>query len=117
PTGHAGRREAVHLRGAEGVVGIAAKNGDLLWRYTRENPYVDVVCATPIVSDGLVYVSVGYVGGAMCLKPVLDGKKFKVDVVYDEKIIGNKQGGMVLVKGKVYGYHEDSAWMCQELAT
>jgi outer membrane protein assembly factor BamB len=101
-----------------GVVGIDAKDGSLLWRYKREEPYNDVVCATPVVSDGLVYVSVGYSGsGAVCIKPTAAGKEFKAEVKYDVREIGNKQGGVVLVKGKLYGYNQDRAWMCQDLVT
>ena len=102
----------------DGVVGVSAKDGELLWRHKREDPYPDVVCATPIVHDGMVYVSVGYGGGSCtCLKPTPSGKTFQAEVVYNKKVIGNKQGGVVLVDKYVYGFHDDTGWMCQEFAS
>jgi outer membrane protein assembly factor BamB len=101
----------------KGMVGVSAKDGELLWNYTREDPYPDVVCPTPIVKDDLVYASVGFGGGADCIKLAPEGKKFKVEVVYSQRIIGSKQGGVVLVGKHVYGYHEDRNWAAQELAT
>jgi outer membrane protein assembly factor BamB len=98
----------------DGVVGVSARDGALLWRHKRDDPYPDVVCPTPISHEGLVYVSVGYGGGCDLLKPAPDGKKFKVEVVYSQKEIGSKLSGVVLAGKSVYGYHEDRGWLCQE---
>jgi outer membrane protein assembly factor BamB len=100
-----------------GLVGVSAKDGEVLWTQKRENPYPDVVCPTPIVDGDLVYTSVGFGGGATCLKVTGSGNKFKVEEVYSNPRIGNKQGGVVQVGKYVYGFHEDYAWTCQELAT
>ena len=101
----------------DGVVGVSAADGGLLWRHKRDDPFGDVVCATPIVQADLVYVSVGYGGGGTCLKVTASGKKADAAVVYAEKIIGNKQGGVVRVGKYAYGYNEDRSWACQDFAS
>jgi outer membrane protein assembly factor BamB len=100
----------------DGVVGVAARDGSLLWYYRRENPFPDVVIPTPIYRDGHVYVT-AWGGGAERLQLTPEGKKFKPKVVYAQQEISNRQGGVVLVGANVYGYHEERAWECQEFAT
>ncbi|MFO0877049.1 MAG: PQQ-binding-like beta-propeller repeat protein [Gemmataceae bacterium] len=111
-----GTRQYVYLT-QDGVVGIAAKDGELLWRYKRESDYPDVVCPTPIVTGNQVYVSVGYSAGADLLEVTGSGAKFEVKAVWSEKVIGNKQGGVIQVGKHVYGFHEDNVWVCQDLVT
>ena len=41
--------------------------------------------------------SVGFSGGAGCVKVVPDGKKFKLEEVFQKKVIGSRQGGVVLL--------------------
>jgi outer membrane protein assembly factor BamB len=99
------------------LVGVSAKDGELLWLWKREEPYPDVVCPTPIVKGDLVYVSVGRGGGCDCFRITPDAKKFKAIPVYSEKMIANRQGGLVLLGDYLYGFHEDTNWMCQDLNT
>jgi outer membrane protein assembly factor BamB len=101
----------------DGAVGVSAKDGALLWRYKRSEPYPDVVCSMPICQGNLVYVPVGWGPGGALLKVTPDGKKFKVEVVYEKPEIANKQGGVVLVDKRLYGAQEDSTWVCQDFAT
>lgn len=100
-----------------GVVAVAAKDGSLLWRYTRDDPYPDVVCPSPLVKDNAVYVSVGNGGSGDLLKVQGDGKSFKVELAWSEKTLANKQGGVVLIDNHVYGFSEDRNWACQDLET
>jgi outer membrane protein assembly factor BamB len=100
-----------------GLVSVSATTGELLWQHRRDDPYSDVVCPTPIVRGDMVYVSVGYAGasgGSQGLKVTAVGGKFKVEVVYTQKAIGTRQGGVVLVGDYVYGYNEDANWACQD---
>jgi outer membrane protein assembly factor BamB len=98
----------------DGVVGVSAEDGALLWRHKREEPYPDVVCPTPLCKGNQVYVTVGYGGGALLLEVTGKGKEFKAEVKYAQQEIGNKLGGVVRVGENVFGYHEDRAWLCQE---
>ena len=101
----------------DGAVGVSAKNGDVLWTYKVANPYPDVVCTSPLVKNNQVYLTVGYGPGADFLELVPEGGKFKVKEVWSEKVIGNNQGGVVLVDKHVYGFHGKRNWVCQEWAT
>jgi hypothetical protein len=100
----------------DGVVGVAAKTGALLWYHKQENPYPDVVCPTPICQGDKIYVTVGFGAGAELLKIEPDGKKFKVTSEWSEKEIGNRHGGVVRIGKHVYGCQEDRTWACQDFA-
>jgi outer membrane protein assembly factor BamB len=99
-----------------GVVGVDAKDGSLLWSYKREDPFEDVVCPTPVVKDNRVYVT-AWGAGAEVLEITRGGGKFAVKSVWSEKDISNIQGGVILVGDLVYGFNGDRSWECQEFAT
>jgi outer membrane protein assembly factor BamB len=101
----------------EGVSGVAAKDGALLWRYLKKPGYGDVVIPTPIFHDGQVYVSAGYGAGCDLIKLTPAGQKFKAEKVYSNKTMVNQQGGVVLVDRHLYGYSEGKGWVCQDWAT
>lgn len=101
----------------EGVSGVAAKDGRLLWRYLKKPAYNDVVIPTPIFHDGHVYVSAGYGAGCDLIKLTPSGSKFKAEKVYANKAMVNQQGGVVLVGEHLYGYSEGKGWVCQEWKT
>jgi len=111
-----GVRQYVQLTN-EGVFGVAAKDGTLLWRYLKKPAYGDVVIPTPIFHDGQVYVSAGYGAGCDLIKLTPAGQKFKADKVYANKTMVNQQGGVVLVSGHLYGYSDGKGWVCQEWAS
>jgi outer membrane protein assembly factor BamB len=111
-----GTKQYIYLT-QKSLVGVRALDGQLLWKHTREEDYPDVVCPTPIVKGDLVYTSVGKSGGADLFKVTGAGGKFKVENVWSNKDLCTYHGGVVLVGGYVYGYHEQRNWVCQELAT
>jgi outer membrane protein assembly factor BamB len=98
----------------EGVSGVAAKDGSLLWRYLKKPAYGEFVIPTPIFHNDSVYVSVG--GGAGCdlIKLTPAGQKFRAQTVYSNKTMVNQQGGVVLGGEHLYGYSEGKGWVCQE---
>ena len=100
-----------------GVAAVSAGKGDLLWEWKRGDEYPDVVCPSPVVRDGLVYVTAGNGGGYTTLKIEGTGGKFTVIEANAGKAIANRQGGVVLVGKYLYGHHEDRSWMCQDFAT
>ncbi len=99
------------------LVGVSAKDGALLWEWKRDEPYPDMVIPTPIVKGNRVYISVGWGGGSDCFEIVPDGKKFKATSLYSEKVIANRQGGVVLVGDYLYGFHDTRNWLCQDFNT
>ena len=68
---------------------------------------------TPIYSDGYVYATAGYGAGCKLIKL---GEP-DPEVVYENEIIENHHGGVILVDGCVYGYSDKGGWTCQDFKT
>jgi outer membrane protein assembly factor BamB len=98
-------------RTEKSVVGLSPKDGKLLWQTTF--PGRTAVIPTPIVRGNQVYVSAGY--GSGC-KLVTIGADNAVTTVYENKVMKNHHGGVILVGDYLYG-HGDSAWECQDFKT
>ncbi|MEY4939592.1 MAG: hypothetical protein RIQ93_1327 [Verrucomicrobiota bacterium] len=98
-------------RTEQSVVGIAAQDGKLLWKTSF--PGRTAVIPTPIVRGNEVYVTAGY--GSGC-KMVRIGPANDVTVVYENKVMKNHHGGVILIGDYIYG-HNDVAWVCQNFAT
>ncbi len=98
-------------RTEKSIVGLAPQNGKLLWQAAF--PGRTAVIPTPIVRGNEVYVTAGYGAGS---KLVRIGADFAVTDVYENKVIKNHHGGVVLVGDHVYG-HGDPGWVCQNFAT
>ena len=98
-------------RTEKSVVGIAVEDGKLLWETSF--PGRTAVAPTPIVRGNEVYVTAGY--GAGC-KMVRIEPGNKVTVVYENKVMKNHHGGVVLIGEHIYG-HNDLAWVCQNFKT
>ena len=98
-------------RTEKSVVGIATSDGKLLWQTSFSGRIA--VAPTPIVNDNDVYVTAGY--GAGC-KMVRIGPDNKVTTVYENKVMKNHHGGVILIGEYVYG-HNDLAWVCQNFKT
>jgi len=111
-----GFRQYVQVVNA-GVVGVAATDGKLLWLYRREPAFADVVIATPIVHDNHVFATVGFGQGCDLLKLTPSGAGIKVEKLLSNKEVENRDGGVVLVDGHVYGHSENKGWFCMEFKT
>lgn len=98
-------------RTEKNVIGIKADDGKLLWETTF--PGRTAVIPTPIVRDNLVYVTAGYGSGS---KLVSIGPKNEVTTVYENKVMKNHHGGVILVGDHVYG-HGEPGWVCQDFKT
>jgi outer membrane protein assembly factor BamB len=109
-----GVKQYIHVT-QDGVVGVAAKDGALLWYYKRENPWNDIVAPTPVCKGDLVFAT-AWGSGCVLIKVVPEGGKFKTEEVYSEKFISNVQGGVVLVGENLYGYHAEREWACMDFA-
>jgi outer membrane protein assembly factor BamB len=114
-----GVRQYVQCTG-KAVVGVAAKDGKLLWR--REEPtFRTAIIPTPIVRGDYVYFTAGYNVGCDLLRLSHQDGTFKVESLYDRparRIVENKHEAVVLVGDYVYGWTDSGArWVCQELKT
>jgi outer membrane protein assembly factor BamB len=98
-------------RNEKSIFGLAPQDGKLLWQ--TEFPGRTAVIPTPIVRGNDVYVTAGYGSGS---KLVRIGTDNQVTVAYENKVMKNHHGGVVLVGDHVYG-HNDNGWVCQNFST
>jgi outer membrane protein assembly factor BamB len=100
----------------DGIVGVAAKDGEVLWRYKRSNPYNDIVANTPVYHDGQVLIA-GYPGGNELVQITKEGDTFKTKKGAANRLLASMSGGLVRVGDHIYGAQEKRSWMCQEWKT
>src|SRR6266850_1827584 len=108
-----GVRQYIQLTGGS-VAGIGAKDGKLLWRARRRGQTATI--PTPIYNDNHVYVSSGYGVGCNLFK-IAPGSEFSVEPVYNNTVMVNHHGGVILVGEHLYGYSDGKGWVCQEFKT
>ena len=93
------------------LVGIAADDGRVLWSYPW--PGRIAVVPTPIFRGGKVYIACGYGVGCGLVK-LVDGT---AEEVYENKVMKNHHGGVILVGDHLYGYSDGLGWVCQDFET
>lgn len=98
-----GQRQYAQLT-AQGLVGIAASDGKLLWRYDKPANSYRIHCATPIYHEGHVFAASAYGagGGVVKLKKEADGS-IKAEEVWFSRKMQNHHGGVILYEGCLYG--------------
>lgn len=93
------------------VVGLAVDDGKLLWETSFAGR--TAVIPTPIIRANEVYVTAGYGAGSKMVR-IEPGNK--VTEVYENKVMKNHHGGVVLIGDYLYG-HADTGWVCQNFKT
>ena len=100
---------------AEAGVGVRALDGKLLWRFQPvANGTANI--ATPIFADNKVFYSSNYGTGAALLELTASNGDVSARQVYFTREMQNHHGGLVLVNGYLYGFH-NSILVCMEFAT
>jgi len=94
------------------LVGIDKNGGKLLWK--SDFPGSTAVIPTPVVRDNSVYVTAGYNAGC---KLVRITKSNEAEDVYQNKVIKNHHGGVVLIGDYIYGHSDGPGWVCQDFKT
>lgn len=97
---------------ADQIIGLDPESGEVRW--SSPWPGKVAVIPTPIVKDDMVYVTSGY--GVGC-KMVEIGDDGEAKDVYENKVMKDHHGGVILVGDYVYGHSDDVGWVCQELKT
>lgn len=92
------------------LVGFDVANGEVLW--TVPWPGRVAVVPTPVFWQDCVYVTSGYGTGCMLVRI---GEGFSAEVVYDNKLMSNHHGGVILLKDHIYGHSNKKGWACQEI--
>lgn len=98
-----GVRQYVQLT-ATTLVGIAATDGKLLWRYDRASNTHRINCSTPFFHDGMIFASSAYDagGGLVKLSRTPTGGTSAEEIWFSKKM-QNHHGGTILVDGCLYG--------------
>ena len=107
---HFGKRQYIQLTGQK-VFGLDG-DGKLLWQH--DFPGRVAVVPTPIYKDGQVFVTAGY--GAGCLLVNITGNN-KVEKIYDNKVMKNHHGGVLLSGDYLYGHSDGNGIICQNFNT
>ncbi len=107
---HFGKRQYIQLTGQK-VFGLDTE-GKLLWQH--DFPGHVAVIPTPIYKNGHVYVTAGYGAGCLLLNITADNK---VEKIYDNKVMKNHHGGVVLVGDYLYGHSDENGVICQNFGT
>ena len=97
------------------AVGVRAADGKLMWRYGRvANGTANI--ATPVYDDGRVFFTSSYGTGGALLELRPEGDELRAEELYFTRNMQNHHGGVVLVDGYLYGFH-NSILTCLEFAT
>ena len=106
-----GTRQYVQLTG-NSVAGVDPETGKILWKANRKGQ--TAVIPTPIVAGDIVFVTSGYGIGCNGFRITKNGSNWSSEEIYANKTLANHHGGVVLVKGHVYG-STGSTFRCIEL--
>ncbi|HJW76706.1 MAG TPA: PQQ-binding-like beta-propeller repeat protein, partial [Thermoleophilia bacterium] len=88
---------------AQAAVGVRATDGKLMWRYTKvANDTANIT--TPVFFNNRVFVTSAYNTGAALLQLRAESGEVKADEVYFTRDMMNHHGGVVLVRGHLYGF-------------
>ena len=100
---------------SESIVGVRASDGKLLWRFPHK-VYADENITTPIFQNGFLVVSGCGRKGTTALRLNVSGDLCAISRHWHSPTLDNKQGGIVLVDGRLYGYAEhlgrSEPWVC-----
>ena len=114
---HAGLRQIITMM-ARSVVGVAAKDGRLLWKVEHVTPYDENIQA-PTFHDGCVFFSTRTTGSKL-LRLIVDGQRCSAETVWANTDMDNQHGGVILRDGHLYGSNYSARpgpWVCLEFAT
>ncbi len=97
-----GERQVIFFT-QKGLVSLAAKTGDVLWRYPFR--YATSTAMTPIVYGDMVYCSAGYGVGASACKITKSGSGFEASRLWFEpaNVLNNHWSTPVCKDGYLYG--------------
>jgi len=109
-----GVRTIMTLTGEAGI-GVRASDGKLMWRHPSvSNSTANI--ATPVFFDNKVFYSSNYgTGGALLALRAQNGE-VRAQEVYFTRDMQNHHGGLVVVNGYLYGFH-NAILTCLEFAT
>src|SRR5262249_10759988 len=109
-----GIRQYVQLL-QKGLVGVEAKTGKFLWRYTKPVSRYGANIPTPVASDSYIYSAAAGTGGGLMKLKVNNGR-VEPEEMYFESKFPTAIGGAVKVGNYLYGTTAQ-ALLCTEFET
>jgi outer membrane protein assembly factor BamB len=113
-----GGQKLIISQASEYLMGIDPSNGNFVWTYKTIDHFkgnTDMgrgdFTASPLYSDGNIYITAGYTMAGVKLKLAEDGKS--VSFVWENETLNPHHGGFVLVNGNLYG----STWKTNSLGS
>jgi len=118
PMEYNGQRMFVYC-GSDGVVGVSAENGKVLWQTTEWKLRINTPSPL-IIGDGRIFLSAGYNKGSMMVQLIEDaqGSGFQVETLFhlEPEIFGAAQHTPILFEGYIYGVRPDEQMVCLDLS-
>ncbi len=117
-----GKKQLIHC--VQGFAfGVDIKDGKFLWKqvlkkigkggFPKHNSW-EINAATPVFSNGKVFITAGYEFGAMLIE--IPENSAAPKVVWESDVLDNHHGGVVLLDGKIYGAtwkgNDKGTWAC-----
>ena len=96
-----GLRQYIQFLGG-GVVGVAADDGRFLWRYDKPHN-TTANCSTPLFGNNCVFAASAYGTGGGLVRLTRRGQAVSAREVFFNRQMRNHHGGMVVVRGYIYG--------------
>ena len=111
PVDHNGARQYIQLT-MNSLVGLDARSGNVLWKSKWGGK--TAVIPTPIFTNGKVYTSSGYNAGCKLVN-IEAGNR--VSNMWQNSVMKNHHGGVILYGKHLYGFSDGRGLLCQDLAS
>ena len=100
-----------------GVVGVSAKDGSILWETTDWKISIATVPSPLILSDGRIFLTGGYNAGSLMLQLRKEGERLVPRTVFklEPGVFGATQHTPILYDNHLYGVRADGKFVCLTL--
>jgi outer membrane protein assembly factor BamB len=100
-----------------GVVGVSARDGRILWETTDWKISIATVPSPLILPGGRIFLSGGYSAGSLMLQLQKQGSNFVAQTVYKlpPGVFGAIQHTPIFYEDRLYGVREDGRFVCLTL--
>jgi len=112
----AGERMYVYCAN-NGVVGVSAKDGALLWENADWKISIATVPSPLVLDNGRIFLSGGYNAGSLMLQIKKQGERYAVETVFKltPEVFGTTQHTPILYGNHIYGVRADGKFVCLSL--
>jgi outer membrane protein assembly factor BamB len=97
-----------------GVVGVSAENGSLLWETTDWKISIATVPSPLVLDGGRIFFSGGYNAGSLMLQVSKEGNRYATRTLFrlEPEVFGATQHTPILYENHIYGVRPDGKFVC-----